>query len=131
MSNETNSISLVHLLAGHLGQMGAPILTVAMMYDSETGALNGEAMISQAVTPPSGRVTVRHVSGDVRGLGHGGATRAITMQGEFVQTLPPPLIGSFVEKFTATFVTDNHWKGHGSFEFGTHKVSNVPVGPQA
>jgi hypothetical protein len=131
MHKDFNSISLINLLAGHLAQPGAPILHLALMYDSESGTLNGEAMISQAVTPPNGRVLVRHVSGDVRGLGLGGATRVMTVQGEFIQSLPPPAIGSFVEKFTATFVTDNHWKGHGSFEFASHKVTNVPVGPNA
>lgn len=131
MSNEFNSVGLIHLLAGHLGQPGAPVLHLAMMYDSEQGSLNGEAMITQAVTPPSGRVVVRHVSGNVHGLGLGGATRAVSLQGEYVVTLPPPAIGSFLEKFSATFVTDNNWKGHGSFEFGSHKVSNVPVGPRS
>jgi hypothetical protein len=131
MQNDFNSISLINLLAGHLAQPGAPILHLALMYDGETGALNGEALISQAVMPPSGRVVVRHVSGDVHGLGLGGATRVLTVQGEYMQSLPPPAIGSFLEKFSATFVTDNHWKGHGSFEFGSHKVTNVPVGPNA
>lgn len=131
MSNEMNSIALIHLLAGHLGQPGAPLLTLALVYDPETDAVNGQATISQAVTPPNGKIVVRHVSGDVRGLGLGGATRAITLEGEYAQSLQPPAIGSITEKFSATFVTDNHWSGHGSFEFGGHKVNNVPVGLRA
>jgi hypothetical protein len=130
MSTELNAVLPVNLIAGHLAQPVAPILNLALMYDPESGGLNGSAVISQAVTPPSGRVVIRHVSGDVHGLGLGGATRVFTLMGEYVQSVPPPAIGSYLAKFTATFVTDNHWKGHGSFDWGTHKVENVPIAPR-
>lgn len=131
MTKEINSFSLVHLLAGQLAQPGAPLLHLALIYNAESGAVSGEAMITSAVMPFHDRILVRHCHGEVHGLGLGAATRVLSVQGEFLQSLPPPAIGSFVEKFSATFVTDHYWKGHGSFEFGKHKVSNVPVGTRS
>lgn len=131
MSNAPNSLQLIQLMAGNLNMPGAPVLNLNLMYNTEQGTLNGDALITQAVTPPSGRTLVPHVSGDVHGLGLGGATRVFSLSGEYVQSFPPPAIGSYLAKFSATFVTDNNWKGHGSFDFGTHKVNNVPVGPRS
>ncbi|MFL6673084.1 MAG: DUF1842 domain-containing protein [Massilia sp.] len=130
MSTETNTIQMIQLIAGNLGLPGAPVLQLDLLYNPEEGNLNGQAIISQTVVPPYGRVVVRHVTGDAHGLGLGGATRAIAVRGEYVQSFPPPAIGSYLAQFSATFVTDNNWKGHGSFEFGNQKVMNVPVGPQ-
>jgi hypothetical protein len=129
MSTELNTIQPIRLMAGHLTRIGAPILYLSLLYNTEEGSLNGEAVITQSVTPPGGRVVVRHVSGVVHGLGLNGATRAVTVQGEYAHSLPPPAFGTVLEKFSATFVTDNNWKGHGSYQFGGTDVANVPVGP--
>lgn len=119
----------VSLIAGNLDQPGAPILHLALLYDTELGTLNGKAQITQAVAPPNGRIVIRHVTGQVHGLGLGQATRAVALSGEYAQSLPPPAIGTFIEKFEATFVTDNKWRGHGTFSYGGHVVANVPVKP--
>jgi hypothetical protein len=125
--SDFSAVSLVFLTSGKLGLPGAPVLNVALMYDGQSGAVNGEAMITQAIAPPNGSILVRKVSGEVHGLGLGGATRAMTLRGEYVHVLPPPAIGSITEKFEANFVMDNQWNGHGSFEYGGKTVSNVPV----
>lgn len=127
---ELTSSKKIDLLAGNLGTPGAPILTLSLIYnvDQEDGQLSGIAVISQAIAPPNGRIVIKNVSGPVHGLGLGGKeTRVFSLKGEYVQSFPPPAIGEIVEKFTATFATDNNWKGHGTFAYGGHVVHNVPV----
>lgn len=121
------SLEQLYLIAGNIDLPGAPVLNLALLYNPAAGALTGEAQVSQSVAPPYNLVTVRPVSGDVHGLGIGGATRVFSLSGEYVVSVPPPAIGSYLAKFTATFTTDNNWTGHGSFDYGTHKVTNVPI----
>jgi hypothetical protein len=130
MSNfNFSSVSLLFLTSGNLGVPGAPVLNLALMYDGQSGAVNGEALVTQAIAPPDGSILMRSVSGQVYGLGLGvgGTTRVMTLRGEYVYSLPPPAIGSVTEKFEANFAMDQGWSGHGSFTYGGKTVTNVPV----
>jgi hypothetical protein len=129
MPTETNTLQLIQLIAGNLGLPGAAILQLDLLFNPQEGNLNGQAIISQTVGPPKVRIVVRHLAGEAHGLGLGGATRVVALRGEYEQSFPPPASGSYLAQFSATFVTDNNWKGHGSFQFGSDKVMNVPVGP--
>lgn len=126
-TSDLSSVTLLQLISGNLDVPGAPVLNLALMYDSQSGAVAGEALITQAIAPPDGRILVRNVTGQVHGLGIGGVTRVMSLKGEYVYILPPPAIGSVTEKFEATYVTDNQWKGHGSFQYGGKSVRNVPI----
>lgn len=120
----------VYLISGNLGKPGAPVLSMALMYDTGNGVITGQGLITQSVAPPNGRIALHSISGQVLGLGLGASTRVISLTGTFQHYLTPPAIGQVTEKFEATFVTDDSWVGHGSFTFGTQRVTNVPVRPR-
>lgn len=117
----------VYLISGNLGMPGAPVLSLALMYDPGTGMMSGSGLITQSVAPPNGRIAIHGISGPVHSLGLGVARRVIALTGTFERTLTPPAIGQVTEKFQATFSTDNEWQGHGSYTYGGQTVQNVPV----
>ncbi len=127
MSTSELSLEQLYLIAGNIDLPGAPVLNLALLYNPEAGALTGEALVTQAIAPPNGHVVIRPVSGAVHGLGLGGATRVFNLSGEYTVSVPPPAIGTYLAKFTAVFSTDNNWNGHGSFTYGNHTVTNVPI----
>lgn len=127
MSTSELSLEQLYLTAGNIGLPGAPVLNLALLYNSVAGALTGEAQISQSVAPPYNLVTIRPVSGPVHGLGIGGATRVFSLSGEYTVSVPPPAFGTYLAKFTATFSTDNNWSGHGTFTYGDNTVTNVAI----
>lgn len=47
--------------------------------------------------------------------------------GEYLVSLPPLTIGSYLEKFNACLEIDNNWNGIGSFNCGINKERNIPV----
>lgn len=129
-NNDFASLQHIQLIAGHIGTPGAPVLQLALTYNTENGVLNGEALITQAVAPPYGRLEVLHATGQVHVLGFGPAKQTFTVEGEIFIPFPPPQIGHSTEKFSASFITDLDWKGSGSFSYGNNKVVNVPVEPK-
>ncbi len=126
--SESNFIEAdpVYLISGNLGTPGAPILSLALMYDPATGVISGQGMITQSVAPPNGRITIHGISGQVHGLGYGPGRENLvtTLTGTFQGTQPTAPI---TEQFTATFSTDQQWQGHGTFTYGGNTVRNVPV----
>ena len=131
-ASELTAVKPVHLVAGNLGTPGAPVLNLALLYnpDSTPASLSGEAVITQAIAPPNGRIVIHGVHGPVHGLGYGKETRVFSLKGTYWQSFPPPAIGQIQEEFTATFVTDNNWQGHGTFTYGGQTVANVPIKQQ-
>ena len=117
----------VYLISGNLSKPGAPILSLALMYDPGTGLISGQGLITQSVAPPNGRIAIHGISGHVHGLGLGGVTRVMALTGTFEHRLTPPAVGQVTEKFQATFATDNDWQGHGTFTYGGQTIHNVPV----
>ncbi|WLI91056.1 DUF1842 domain-containing protein [Massilia sp. R2A-15] len=114
----------IYLMCGNLGMPGAPILSLALMYDTGSGMISGQGMITQSVAPPNGRIAIHAISGEVHGLGLGGVTRVMTLTGTFQGTPPTAPV---TERFTAIITTDERWQGHGTFTYGGNTVRNVPV----
>jgi hypothetical protein len=57
-------------------------------------------------------------------------TQVVALEGEYVQSFPPPAIGSYLAKFTAHMAIDNNWNGTGGFTYENHDVNDVPVKKQ-
>ena len=129
MTADNLDLVLVNLLAGDIGVPGAPVLQIGLTFRPESGALAGQGLITQPLPPPLGHMLVRDVRGTVHALGSGPGplTRVFALAGEIDQPLPPPAIGTVTEKFNGVFMTDNNWKGHCSFSYGTHQINNVPI----
>ena len=128
MSNsELVNANPIYLICGNLGMPGAPVLSLALMYDTGNESIGGQGLITQAIAPPNGRLVIHGISGQVHGLGVGGVTRVMALTGTFEHSLTPPAIGQVTEKFQATFATDDNWQGHGSFTYGGQTIHNVPV----
>jgi len=114
--------------AGNAGTPGAPILHFALLVHASTGKVSGQILITQAVAPPGGSTHI-NVSGQLRqlGFGHGPVTQLVSLEGTYPYSLPPPAIGTILEQFRASFATDKHWNGRGSFSYGGQDVNDVPV----
>jgi len=118
-------VQTLHLMAT-TGQPGAPTLTLSLIYnpDTEPATLDGKGMITQAVTPPGGRIEVQGIHGEVTEMRHfqSSGNQMISIRGlcsePNAQVLYP---------FSAVFVTDSNWKGEGSFTYGSKTVSGVPI----
>ncbi len=117
----------LQLMAGNLGQPGAPILHLGLIYNpaANPATLDGTGLITQAVTPPGGRGTVTGIHGVVYELGSDKATRVFTLRG----TYEPSPIEPLEVPFEAMFVTDNDWKGEGGFSFGGRPNAPVAIQP--
>ena len=102
------------------GLPGAPSLQMTLLYQPEKRTLDGAGVITQAVTPPGGRIDVQGIHGEVTDLQSG--MRLITLRGSCTE---PPLM--VVLNFSAAFVTDSMWKGEGVFNYGPKTVGPVPI----
>lgn len=129
MTTNFDAVQKVNLTAGNQGMAGAPLLSVVLLVDQEDGTVHGKGMVTQAIAPPNGMQAVSNITGQVRALGFGPATRVVTLKGTIFRTLPPPAIGTFEEPFSAFFVTDNDWVGKGGFDYGVQKITDIPVAP--
>lgn len=126
--SELANLELIPLVAGNLGVAGAPILHLSLLFNTVTGNVNGEAVITQAVAAPYDRIVVPNLTGKVESFTlPPGETLFVTLQGEYTQSFPPPAIGQILCHFNATLVVDPKWNGRASFSYENHKVSNVPV----
>lgn len=90
--------------------------------------MSGQVQITQAIAPPNGNIHV-NVTGQLRqlGFGQGPVTQVVSLEGTSSQSLPPPAIGTVLERFIASFATDKQWNGRGSFSYGGREVNDVPV----
>jgi hypothetical protein len=113
---------------GNAGMPGAPILHYSLLVDAPTGAVSGVVHITQAIAGSGSNISV-NVKGQIRGLGFGPITKLVSLEGEYVQSVPPPAIGSYLGKLTAHLAVDNNWNGRGGFEYGPNHVEDVPVKP--
>jgi hypothetical protein len=118
---------LVKLEVGNVGTPGAPILHFTGVVNASTGVINGTAEITQAVAPPHNEIVIHHVHGQVRHTGLGQDKLLVTLEGQYVVSVPPPAIGSYLARFSAGLAVDKEWNGHGSFTYNEHTVDDVPV----
>jgi ABC-type Fe3+-hydroxamate transport system substrate-binding protein len=118
---------LVNGIAGNENVAGTPMLSFSLVVVSGTGKVSGHAMITQAIAPPNNEKTINNVTGQVHATGLGPVTKVVTLQGTYLDDLPPPAIGTIEVPFTAHFAIDDAWNGRGGFKCGYTQAENVPV----
>ena len=116
-------IQTLHLVAG-AGVPGAPALNLDLIYNTDVAppTLDGKGLITQAVTPPGGRIEVHGIHGEVTEMRTSPGMRMINLRG--VCSEPPTTV---LFPFSAVFVVDRDWNGEGSFTYGGKKVVSVPI----
>jgi uncharacterized protein DUF1842 len=118
---------LVNGVCGNEGTPGAPILHFSLVVNAATGAVSGQAQVTQAVAPPYGEINISNVTGQIHGAGLGPITQLVALQGQAFVSVPPPAIGSFLEPFQAHFAINGDWQGRGGWTLGKQTVNDVPV----
>jgi hypothetical protein len=118
---------LVHLKISKPGLLGAPVLNLNLTVYAPQGTVNGNAVISQSVTPVEGPVHVPQVTGHIHHTGFGGDQQLVSVAGQYVVSVPPPAIGSYLAHFNAALVVDASWNGKGTFTYGGHTISDAKV----
>ncbi|MDI9339301.1 MAG: DUF1842 domain-containing protein [Sediminibacterium sp.] len=118
---------LVNGTAGNLGMPGAPIMHFSLVVVPSQNSVNGTVHITQVIAPPYGDIVIRNVKGTIRSTGYGKVTQVVYLEGEYVVSVPPPAIGSYLAHFSASMAIDDNWNGMGSFSYGGNDVENVPV----
>lgn len=111
---------------GNVGTPGAPIATFSLVVVPSQHTVTGTVVITQAVSGPDSHIVVQ-VKGRIYSTGLGQYTQVVSLQGQYVHSVPPPAIGSFLADFNAHLAIDNAWNGKGGFSYWTHTVENVPV----
>lgn len=111
---------------GNVGTPGAPIATFSLVVVPSQHSVTGTVVITQAVNGPDNHIVVQ-VKGKIYASGLGKVTQLVSLKGQYVQSFPPPAIGSFLADFDAHLAIDNAWNGTGGFEYYKHNVENVPV----
>ena|SRR6218665_337245 len=111
---------------GNVGTPGAPIATFSLVVVPSQNSVTGTVVITQAVNGPDSHIVVQ-VKGKIYATGLGQYTKVVSLQGQYVQSFPPPAIGSFLADFNAHLAIDNAWNGKGGFSYWRHNVEDVPV----
>ncbi|TDO77341.1 uncharacterized protein DUF1842 [Flavobacterium chryseum] len=111
---------------GNVGTPGAPIATFSLVVVPSQHTVSGTVVITQAVNGPDNHIVIP-VKGKIYATGFGQFTQIVSLQGQYVQSFPPPAIGSFLADFDAHFAIDNAWNGTGGFSYYKHQIENVPV----
>lgn len=109
---------------------GAPNLTLKLGVDAASGRVNGEATITQAIAAPGNRLQFP-VSGSIHQTGFGTDTLLVALSGQYIVTLPPPAIGSYLAHFSAALAVGKDWTGTGTYEYGNHRVGPCKVSKTA
>lgn len=112
---------------GNLGMPGAPIAHFSLVVVPSTNSVSGTVEITQAIEGSGSNIVVNNVKGQIRATGYGKVTKVVSLEGEYVVSVPPPAIGSYLSKFTAHMAIDNDWNGQGGFSYGNNDVEDVPV----
>jgi len=117
----------VALRVSHGDMPGAPTLTLNLLVNAPTGAVSGNALITQALPPPYGQIAIPQVTGGIYHTGFGKDTLLVHLTGQYVVSFPPPAIGSYLAHFSAALAVDASWSGKGSYEYGGHVVTDCTV----
>jgi hypothetical protein len=130
-SSETSNVLagayLVNGTVGNVGVPGAPIMHFSLVVVPSQNCVNGTVHITQAIAPPNNDIVVKNVKGTIRKTGFGSITQVVALEGQYLVSFPPPVIGCYLAAFSASMAIDNNWDGSGSFSYGNHDVDNVPV----
>ncbi|MCI9843768.1 DUF1842 domain-containing protein [Flavobacterium pectinovorum] len=111
---------------GNVGTPGAPVATFSLVVVPSQHSVTGTVVITQAVNGPDSHIVVQ-VKGRIYSTGFGNYTQVVSLQGQYVQSFPPPAIGAFLADFNAHLAIDNAWNGIGGFSYYQHQIENVPV----
>lgn len=111
---------------GNVGKPGAPIATFSLVVVPSQHSVTGTVVITQAVAGPDSHIVVQ-VKGKIYSTGFGKFTQVVSLQGQYVQSFPPPAIGAFLADFDAHLAIDNAWNGEGGFSYYQHQIEKVPV----
>ena len=126
MENLLEGAYLAEGTIGNVGMPGAPIATFSLVVVPSQHTVSGTVVITQAVNGPDNHIVVS-VKGKIYATGFGQFTQVVSLHGQYVQSFPPPAIGSFLADFDAHFAIDNAWNGTGGFSYFKHQIENVPV----
>ncbi|WP_456314027.1 DUF1842 domain-containing protein [Pseudomonas shirazensis] len=111
---------------GNVGTPGAPIATFSLVVVPSQHTVSGTVVITQAINGPDSHIVIS-VQGKIYATGFGQFTQIVSLHGQYVQSFPPPAIGSFLADFDAHFAIDGAWNGTGGFSYFKHQIENVPV----
>ncbi|MGA9583350.1 MAG: DUF1842 domain-containing protein [Allosphingosinicella sp.] len=127
MTDSTVGYYLIKALVARENMAGSPELHLTLGVDSTSGQANGSAEITQALPPPYGTTHVPQVTGSVRHLGFNNDLRVVAVKGQYVVSVPPPAIGSYLANFSAVLVLQPDGSGEGSFSYGDHDITGCTV----
>jgi len=116
---------LVNGTMGNVGMPGAPIMHFSLVVVPSANTVSGTVEITQAIS--SGEIIIKNVKGSIRATGLGNVTKVVSLEGQYVQSVPPPAIGSYLADFSAHMAINDNWEGKGGFSYGNNDVENVPV----
>jgi len=123
-ASDVIGLYFVKAVVGNVGLPGAPVVNLALSVQAASGHVAGIAEIVQAVPGGNHRF---NVTGQIYQTGLGPNHQLVSLRGQFVYSVPPPAIGSFLADFTAALSVDQQWNGSGGFNYVTTHVENVPV----
>jgi len=112
---------------GNVGLPGAPIAHFHLTVTPSTNSVSGIVEITQAIEGPESNIIIKNVTGSIRATGLGKITKVVELRGEYVVSVPPPAIGSYLAQFSANMAIDDNWDGRGGFTYGTNEINDVPV----
>lgn len=126
MSEELAGAYLAKGTIGNVGMPGAPIAHFSLVVVPSEHSVTGTVVITQAISGPDSRIVVQ-VTGKIYATGFGPVTQVVGLHGQYVHSLQPPAIGSFLANFEANMALDAKWNGTGGFSYWQHTIENVPV----
>jgi hypothetical protein len=126
MSNTLAGAYLAQGTIGNVGMPGAPITHFSLVVVPSQNTVSGTVAVTQAIAGNAGNFTVQ-VTGKIHATGLGSVTQIVSMSGQYVHSVPPPAIGSFLANFDAHMAIDGSWNGVGGFSYFNNSVENVPV----
>lgn len=112
---------------GNVGMPGAPIAHFSLVVVPSANSVSGTVEITQAIDGPQSEIVVKNVKGQIRSTGYGKVTKVVSLEGEYLVSVPAPAIGTYLAKFTAHMAIDNEWNGQGGFTYGDNDIDDVPV----
>ena len=80
---------------GNVGMPGAPVATFSLVVVPSQNSVSGTVVITQAISGPDSHIVVP-VTGKIYATGLGNVTKIVSLQGQYVHSVPPPAIGSFL-----------------------------------
>ncbi len=81
---------LVNGTMGNVGTPGAPIMHFSLVVVPSANTVSGTVEITQAIAH-SGDIIIKNVKGVIRSTGYGNITKVVSLEGQYVQSVPRQL----------------------------------------